>query len=88
MRAKQNYIRCASAKFKVVQYVRIRKEKLKFSKGGEQNYTIEIFQIHKVVPCTPRLSYELVDLLRKHIEGNFMHKNSVFQLLQRKQFTR
>jgi hypothetical protein len=38
---------------------------------GEQNYTTEIFQIHKVVPRTPRPVFELVDLLGKHIEGQF-----------------
>jgi hypothetical protein len=34
-------------------------------------YTTEMFQIHKVVPQTPRPVYELVDLLGKHIEGQF-----------------
>jgi hypothetical protein len=38
---------------------------------GEQNYTTEIFQIRKFVPRSPRPVYELVDLLGKHIEGQF-----------------
>jgi hypothetical protein len=77
MRGKQSYIRRAPAKFKVVQHVRISKEKPKFAKGGDKNYTTEIFQIHKFVSQTPRPVYELVDLLGKSIEGIFMQKNSV-----------
>jgi hypothetical protein len=71
MRAKQTSVSRAPAKFKVGQHVRIRKEKLKFAKGGEENYTTEIFQIHTVVSRSPRPVYELVDLLGKHIEGQF-----------------
>jgi transposase len=59
MRAKHNSLRRAPVKFKVGRHVRISKEKLKFAKCGEQNYTTEIFQIHKVVPRTPRPVYEL-----------------------------
>jgi hypothetical protein len=71
MRAKQNYIRRAPSKFKGGQHVGISKEKLKYAKGYEQNYTTEIFQIHKAVPRTPRPVYGLVDLLGKNIEGQF-----------------
>jgi hypothetical protein len=71
MRSKQTSIRHALAKFKEGQHVRISKEKLKFAKGGERNYTTEIFQTKKVEPRTPRPVYELVDLLGKHIEGQF-----------------
>ena len=51
--------------------VRIGKEKLKFAKVGEQNYTTEIFRIPKVVRRAPRPVYELQDLLGKHIDGQF-----------------
>ena len=40
-------------KFRVGQHVRISKEKMKFSKGGEQNYTTEVFKVRKVVHRTP-----------------------------------
>jgi hypothetical protein len=71
MRAQQTSVRRAPVKFKVGQHVRISQEILKFAKGGEQNYTTEIFHIHKEVPRTPRPVYELVDLLGKHMEGQF-----------------
>jgi transposase InsO family protein len=54
MRARQSKIKTAVAKFRAGQHVRISKEKLKFAKGGEQNYTTEIFKIHKVVHRSPR----------------------------------
>jgi hypothetical protein len=63
MHDKQSKIKTAVAKFRVGQHVRISKEKLKFAKGGEQNYTTEIFKIRYVVHRSPRLVYELDDLL-------------------------
>ena len=45
--------RLSRPKFRVGQHVRISKEKMKFAKGGEQNYTTEIFKIRKVVYRTP-----------------------------------
>jgi hypothetical protein len=64
MRPGQSKIKTAVAKFRVVQYVRISKEKLIFAKGVEQNYTTEIFKIRKVVHRRLRLVYELEDILR------------------------
>ena len=69
MRSKHRSIRRAAVRFNVGQHVRISKEKLKFAKGGEQNYTTKIFRIHKDVRKIPRLVYELQDLLGKHIDG-------------------
>jgi hypothetical protein len=71
MRTKHGSIGRAPVKFKVGQHVRISKEKLKFAKGGEQNYTTEIFKIQNVVSRIPRPVYELIDLLGKHIDGQF-----------------
>jgi hypothetical protein len=51
--------------------VRISKEKMKFAKGGEQNYTKEIFRIIKLICRTPRPVYELEDLNGKLIDGQF-----------------
>jgi hypothetical protein len=71
MRARHNSIRRAPVKFKVPQHFRISKEKLTFAKGGEQSYTTDIFRIQIVVRKIPRPVYELVDLLGKHIGGQF-----------------
>ena len=71
MRSKHSSIRRTAVRFSVGQHVRISKEKLKFAKGGEQNYTTEIFRICKVVRRIPRPVYELQDLLGKHIDGQF-----------------
>jgi hypothetical protein len=77
MRARQSKIKTAEAKFRAGQHVRISKEKLKFAKGGEQNYSTEIFNIRKVVHRSPRPVYELEDLLGVQIDGQFYSKNSV-----------
>ena len=44
--------RLSKLKFRVSQHVRLSKEKMKFVKGGEQNYTTEIFKVRKVVQRT------------------------------------
>ena len=44
---------------------------MKFAKGGEQNYTTEIFKVRKVVHRTPRPVFELEDLRGREIEGQF-----------------
>ena len=51
--------------------MRIRKEKVKFSKWSEQNYSTEIFRIVKVIPRTPRPVYELEDLNKQPIDWQF-----------------
>ena len=45
MRSKHSAISRASVTFSVGQHVRISKQKLKFAKGGEQNYTTELFKV-------------------------------------------
>lgn len=54
-------MRQAAINFRVVQHVRISKEKMKFAKGSKQNYTKEIFKAIKVVRRSPRPVYELED---------------------------
>ncbi len=56
MRSKHRSIRRAAVRFSFGQHVRISKEKLKFAKGGERNYTTEIFRKLKVVRVIPRRS--------------------------------
>ena len=74
MRSKHSSIRRTAVRFSVGQHVRISKEKLKFAKGGEQNYTTEIFRICKGVRRILRPVYELQDFLGKHIDGQFYAK--------------
>jgi len=62
--------RVITAKYSV-QHMRIRKEKAKFSKWSEQNYSTEIFRIVKVIPRTPRPVYKLEDLNKQPIDGQF-----------------
>jgi len=65
-------MRVGSVKFNVGQHVRKKsKEKMKFAKGSEQNYTDDIFRIVKVIRRTPRPLYELEDLKGTLIEGQF-----------------
>jgi hypothetical protein len=58
-------------KFKVGDLVRIPKEKVKFTKGYEQNFSKEIFRVVKVIPRVPQPVYELSDLQDRPIEGQF-----------------
>ena len=71
MRLRHSTICRAAVRFRVGQHVRISMEKLKFAKGGEQNYMTEIFRIGKVVRRDPRPVYELQDLLGKHLDVLF-----------------
>jgi len=74
MNKQQAKIPIAKPKFRVGQYVRISKEKMKFAKGGEQNYSTEVFRVIKVIRRTPRPVYELEDLNHKIIEGQFFNE--------------
>jgi len=55
----------------VEDFVRITKEKGKFAKGYEKNFSKEIFRVVKVVPRVPQPVYELSDLPNCPIEGQF-----------------
>ena len=61
-------------KFKVGQTVRISKEKMRFAKGFEQNYSTEVFKIAKVIRKSPQPVYEIVDLQDTPIEGQFYNE--------------
>jgi len=50
--------------------VRISKEKAKFAKSAEQNFSTEIFRIAKVIPRNPRPVYELEDLNNQPTDGS------------------
>jgi len=53
MNEKRGRIPIAQPKFRVG-HVRMSKEEMKFAKGGEKNYTTEVFRIIKVIRSTPR----------------------------------
>jgi len=62
MNAKRLRIPSVEVKFSLGQHVRISKEKMKFAKASEQNFSTEIFLISKIIYRTPRPVYELEDL--------------------------
>jgi len=53
------------------QHVRISKEKMRFAKAAEQNFSTEIFKDAKVIGSRPRAVYELEDLNGTPIDGQF-----------------
>jgi len=71
MNVRKSRIPTARATFRVGHHVRMNKEKTKFPKGGEKNYSTEIFRIIKVIRRTPRPVYELEDLNRKVIDSQY-----------------
>jgi len=75
MQKRRGKVRVKTARYSVGQHVRISKEKVKFAKSAEQNFSTEIFRIIKVIHRTPRPVFELEDLNRKVIDGQFYWKN-------------
>jgi len=71
MNKKIRRVRTIGAKYTVEQHVRISKEKIKFTKGADENFSREIFRINKVIKRTPRPVYELEDLNKTPIEVQF-----------------
>ena len=68
-------MRSVKAKYGVGQLVRISKMEAKFAKSAEQNYSTEIFRIINVIHRTPRADYELEDLNKKLIDGQFYYED-------------
>jgi len=67
-------IHVPKVKFSVVQHVRISQEKTKFAKGGEQNFSTEVFRITKFKDRRPRPVYEVEDLNKSPKERQFYAK--------------
>jgi hypothetical protein len=74
---RHNRIPITKPKFSAFQQLRISKEKMKFAKGSEQNYSTEIFKIVKVIRRTPMPLYELQDLNGTPIDGTFYQEELV-----------
>ena len=51
--------------------MRISKEKMRFAKAAEHNFSTEIFRIVKVIHRRPRVVYELEDINGTPIDGQF-----------------
>jgi len=66
----------ATAKFRVAQHLRISKEKMKFAKAAELNFSTEIFRIVKVIDRRPRAVYELEEL-NGTIDGQFYQEGPI-----------
>jgi len=63
MEARRGRVRVAKkAKFRVGQHVRIGKEKTRFAKAAEQNFSTENYSVAKVIERRPRKLDELEDL--------------------------
>ena len=75
MNARKSRVRVGKVKFDEGQHARISKEKMKFAKGSEQNYTDEIFKIVKFIRRTPRPVYELEDQNGTLIKDSFTARN-------------
>ena len=69
--AKRYSVRVATAKFRVGRHVFISKEKMKFAKAAEDNFSTEIFRIVKVIHRGPRAVYDLEDINSTPIAGQF-----------------
>jgi hypothetical protein len=78
--------RVVKPKYSVGQYVRISKEKMRFAKGSEQNYSTELFRVTKVIRRRPRPVYELQDLNNTPIEGQFYQELVAVRNSKRKEY--
>ena len=65
MQKRRGNVRVKMARYSVGQHVRNSKEKAKFAKSAEQNFSTEIFRIIKVIHRNTHPVYELENLNRK-----------------------
>ena len=80
LEARIHSVRVAKAKFLVEQQGPISKEKMKFAKGAEQNFSTELFRIGKVIERRPRTRvsvtkrtiYKINKILVKRIKRNIL----------------
>jgi hypothetical protein len=86
MNKKERKIAIAKPKLRVGQHVLISKEEMQFAKGGEQNYTTEVFRIIKVIHRTPRPVYELEDLNCKVISQFYNEELTTVRIPKRPTF--
>jgi len=70
-RVSSRRIRVAKVKFSVGYHVRISKENRNFANSGVQTFSTEIFRFTKVIEKRPQPVYEIEDLNKTPIEGQF-----------------
>ena len=74
--ARRGRVRVAkAATFRVGQHVRISREKMRFAKAAEQNFSTDIFKVAKVIDRRPRAFYELEDLMAHQLTASFIARN-------------
>jgi len=71
MEAKRGRVRVAKVEFIVGPILCISKEKMVIAKGAEQHFSTGIFGIAKVIETSPRPVYELENLNKTPIDGQF-----------------
>ena len=86
MQKRRSKVRVKIARYSVGQYVRSSKAKAKFAKSAEQTFNTEVFRIIKVIPRTGRPVYELEDLNRKVIDGQFYEEELTYASRNRRSF--
>jgi superfamily I DNA and RNA helicase len=57
--------------FSVGQHVRISREKMRFAKAAEQNFSTQLFRMRSVMKRKPSPVYVFEDLNNTHIDGQF-----------------
>jgi len=62
-------VRVAKATFRVGQHVRNSKEKMRFAKATEQNFSTKVFRVAEVIEGQPRADYDLDYLNGTPIDG-------------------
>jgi len=67
----QRSVRVAKATCRLEQLVRISKEKMRFAKAGEQNFSTAIFKVAEVLNRRPRAVNELADLNATPMDDQF-----------------
>jgi len=78
MEARRERVRVAKkATFPVEQHVRITKERMRFAKAAEQNFSTEIFTVEKVISRRPSTVYELEYLNTTPIDGQFYREELI-----------
>jgi len=75
MEVQRQGVRVATGTFRLGQHVHIRKEKMRFAKAAEQNFSTEIFRVAKVIERPPRVVHKVEDLNRTPIDGQFYRED-------------
>jgi len=67
----------AKPTFRVLQHVRISKEKMRLAKAVEQNFSTEVLRVAKVIDRWPRAVYEQEDLNYTPLDDQFYREEPI-----------